>query len=282
MDLKKLESCIQLVRKLPPGKLEQNINAISNLIYEEDDLLNAFLQKIENPIVISSDDSLGEFIKCEYNRDGDSYRSPHSNLYFPEAESGAKFPSPELRELEIKLNKIFSIYSRAYYSNTAISSVYLWEIGEEIKDGFVVVVLIKNEVKDKKKIDSGIWDSTNFVQVTFKHGENNSLIAEYKLTTTISLMMNFEHRICGKVTLSGGVTKQMIREIPIKTHLDEHTHVESIGNLIEDMENNLRNVMEEIYIKKSKEIIDTARFSPVEGKPNMEQASKIKEMFHGK
>jgi len=72
MERKKLESTIKIIRNLPINKLEQNINAITNLIYEEDDLLNSFLQKIDNPLSISKEE--GGFIKCEYNRDGDSYR----------------------------------------------------------------------------------------------------------------------------------------------------------------------------------------------------------------
>jgi hypothetical protein len=72
MDQQKLESCIKLMRNLPINKLENNINAITNLIYDEDEVLNSFLQKIDNPLLIAKED--GEFIKCEYNRDGDSYR----------------------------------------------------------------------------------------------------------------------------------------------------------------------------------------------------------------
>jgi hypothetical protein len=53
-----------------------------------------------------------------------------------------------------------------------------------------------------------------------------------------------------------------------------------IGTLIEDLENNLRNVIEEVYVKKSKEIIDTARFNPVLGKPSVDQANKLKEVLN--
>lgn len=74
MDNKKLESCISLIRKLPIYKLEQNINAVSNIIYDEDELLLTFLQKIDNPLQVCTDDIQGEFIKSEFNRDGDSYR----------------------------------------------------------------------------------------------------------------------------------------------------------------------------------------------------------------
>jgi hypothetical protein len=71
MDNKKLEHCIQLIRRLPPGKIEQNINAISNIIYDEDELLNAFLQKVDTPSTVNQEHS---FLMCEYNRDGDAYR----------------------------------------------------------------------------------------------------------------------------------------------------------------------------------------------------------------
>ena len=44
-----------------------------------------------------------EFLLCEYNKDGDSYRSPWTNTYFPPIvpEAGEEdiepiFPSPEL------------------------------------------------------------------------------------------------------------------------------------------------------------------------------------------
>jgi hypothetical protein len=74
MDLKKLENCIQVIRCLNPGKLEQNVNALSNLIYEEDDLLNAFLQKVDMPCSVYQGKETNPFLLCEYNREGDSYR----------------------------------------------------------------------------------------------------------------------------------------------------------------------------------------------------------------
>jgi len=43
----------------------------------------------------------------------------------------------------------------------------------------------------------------------------------------------------------------------------------------------LRSKIEERNIKKSKEIIDSSRFSPVIGKPNIEGAAKLKGVFMG-
>jgi len=47
---------------------------MTNLIYDDDDLLNSFLQSVDKPSEISKEDKKGEFLKCEYNREGDSYR----------------------------------------------------------------------------------------------------------------------------------------------------------------------------------------------------------------
>lgn len=43
-----------------------------------------------------------EYLKCEYNRDGEAYRSPWSNKYFPEdsVSPDANYPSSELLQLE--------------------------------------------------------------------------------------------------------------------------------------------------------------------------------------
>mgnify|MGYP006879941033 CR=1 FL=1 len=57
------------------------------------------------------------------------------------------------------------------------------------------------------------------------------------------------------------------------------SHLSTIGELIEDTETDLRGKIEERNIKKSKEIVDTCRFSPVIGKPNIEGANKLKEVF---
>lgn len=271
----KIQNCVQLVRKLPYSNIDDNIVAISNLVYEDDDLLNEFLQKVDSRIEICKEE--GEFLQCEHNRDGDSYRSPITNKYYPEVEDG-RYPSKSLRELEVKLNKAFNAYCRAYYSNSTISSVYCWELGEAIEEGFAVAVMIKNLVNLEKAVDSGVWESSNVVNVSFSK-EGDQITALYKLTSTVVLQMSFVHNVCGKVALSGTVAKQVQESHVSKAFLNEDFHIQNIGNMIEDCENNLRNSIEEIYVKKSKEIIDTARYSPVLGKPNIDQASKLKDVF---
>ena len=61
-----------------------------------------------------------EFLQCEYNKDGDSYRSPWSNEYYPaivveEGEEQPVYPSEQLLVLEKKANEVFARYAKMYY-----------------------------------------------------------------------------------------------------------------------------------------------------------------------
>lgn len=271
-----IKECIQLNQILPVSQIDSNIDAISTVIYENDDLLNEFLQKVDNRTQISNDDPKGEFIKCEQNRDGDSYRSPISNQYFPPTDD-AKYPSKPLRDLEEKLNKMFHQYAKAYYSSTAHVSCYCWDLGEQVSEGFGAAVLIKNAINHEKDINTGVWDSSNIVTVTFEE-EGGKIKAKYSLITTVSLSMGFTSKICGSVSLSGSIARSAHTAKVVKNYIED-SHVENIGVLIEDLESNIRNTIDTIYVMKSKEIVDTARYNPTLGKPGIEQAQALKMAF---
>lgn len=55
---------------------------------------------------VETSDPNGPFLKTEFNRDGDSYRSPLSNKYFPESEG--YLPQGELRRIEEIGNVLFA------------------------------------------------------------------------------------------------------------------------------------------------------------------------------
>ena len=76
-------------------------------------------------IEVEMDTTTGKpFLKHEYNRDGDSYRSPWSNTYFPASPNATLFPSKHLLRLEKKANEVFATYVQLYY-DYATSSVYV-------------------------------------------------------------------------------------------------------------------------------------------------------------
>jgi capping protein (actin filament) muscle Z-line, beta len=124
------------MRRLPPNKIEQNLSGLLNLIPEETDEL---LQRIDQPLAEDVDKSTGKrFLLCDYNRDGDSYRSPWSNSYQPPLDDGF-LPSEKLRAMEIEANELFDAYRELYFESGSISSVYLWDLDR----GFAGCYLIK-------------------------------------------------------------------------------------------------------------------------------------------
>ena len=155
-----LDSLLDLLRRLPPTRIEQNVNALCDLCPDyTDDLLG----NVDQPLKVLRDEEKGrEFLGCDYNRDGNSFRcagskmtgtishrffnsSPWSNKYIPSSSSGPS-PSPKLRQIESSLNAAFDTYREMYFEG-GVSSAYLWDLEEEREQGkemsFAGVVLLK-------------------------------------------------------------------------------------------------------------------------------------------
>ena len=122
-----MESALDLMRRLPPQNVQANLSGLVDLA---PDMTEEFLSRIDQPLVVAHDAvAQRSFLLCDYNRDMDSYRSPWSNVYFPELADGDT-PSPRLRTLEAHANEVFDAYREQYYEG-GVSSVYLWELDEE-------------------------------------------------------------------------------------------------------------------------------------------------------
>lgn len=81
------------------------------LVENEDDQ-DEIAQKIDQPLETIDDNGV-PFLKCEYNRDGDSWRSPFSNQYFPplpEDVDDAFFPTGRLLDMEKRSNDLLREY----------------------------------------------------------------------------------------------------------------------------------------------------------------------------
>lgn len=111
---------LSLMRRLPPNKVEQNVNALLNLLPDDQDEL---LQRIDQALEVETDTDTGKsFICCDYNRDGDSHRSPWSNKYFPPL-SDAFGPSEKLRAMEVDFNLLFDNYRYVYHRFFLITTI---------------------------------------------------------------------------------------------------------------------------------------------------------------
>ena len=67
-----LDSMLDLMRRLPPTNVEENVDTLVNICPEyADDLLGS----VDQPLQLKIDRESGrEYLACDYNRDGESYR----------------------------------------------------------------------------------------------------------------------------------------------------------------------------------------------------------------
>lgn len=234
---------------MPPNKVEQNLSGLLNLLPEEQEEL---LQRIDQPLQVETDPENGKlYIVCDYNRDGDSHRSPWSNNYYPTIDDGF-FPNDKLRQLETEFNILFDTYRELYY-DSGTSSVYLWELD----NGFAASFLIKKGATGGKLVKEGSWDSIHVLEAT---EENEGNKANYKLTTTVMLYMGVDSEMVGTTNLAGSLTRQTEMTSVVD---DDKTHVANMGRMVEDMETDMRNNLHDLYIAKTSQIVNAIR-SPAE------------------
>ncbi|SMN21143.1 similar to Saccharomyces cerevisiae YIL034C CAP2 Beta subunit of the capping protein (CP) heterodimer (Cap1p and Cap2p) [Maudiozyma saulgeensis] len=242
----KYDSALDLLRRLDPTKLKTNLQ---NLISLEPSMAEDLLSSIDLPLTIKQDPKASnrEFLCCDYNRDMDSHRSPWSNDYYPQLTADdlaeSPFPSEKLRELEIICNDSFDVYRDLYYEG-GVSSVYLWDLDEE--SDFAGVVLFK-----KSNSSSSNWDSIHVIEVTNSgNGDYN-----YKVTTTIILQL--DSNATSELKLSGNLTRQTERDFRVDTNKEDQlriAHITNLGTLIEDIESQMRDMLETVYFEKTRDI----------------------------
>lgn len=124
-----------LLRRLNPRDTKANVQAIASIV---PDLTEDLLSSVDQPLEIRQcPQSNRDYLLCDYNRDGDSYRSPWSNEFDPPLDDGT-VPSERVRKLEVASNEAFDVYRELYYEG-GVGSVYFWDLD----DGFAGVVLLK-------------------------------------------------------------------------------------------------------------------------------------------
>ena len=69
---KQLDCALDLMRRLPPSKVEKQL---SDVIDIAPGLTEDLLASVDQPLKVARDKADGkEYLLCDYNRDGDSYR----------------------------------------------------------------------------------------------------------------------------------------------------------------------------------------------------------------
>jgi len=258
-----VDSMLDLMRRLPPTHVEENV---ASLVAMCPDYADDLLGSVDQPLKVMTDRATGkEYLICDYNRDGESYRSPWSNEYDPPLEDGT-VPSVKLRKLEITANEAFDTYREMYYEG-GVSSVFLWDLED---GGFAGVVLLKKVLNATSSTEpSGSWDSIHVFE-TAERGRQ----AHYKLTSTIMLQMTDRSvstssananahsrdeksadtgaKTEGEVILSGSMTRQSEQDFPLQ---DQASHISNVGRMIEEMEIKMRNQLQEVYFGKTRDVV---------------------------
>ncbi|KAK5254536.1 F-actin-capping protein subunit beta [Cryomyces antarcticus] len=101
------DSALDLLRRLNPKHTSRNLNLICDLV---PDLTEGLLSSVDQPLEVRPCKKTGrDYLLCDYNRDGDSWRSPWSNEFDPPV-SDAELPSERVRKMEIRANEAFDVY----------------------------------------------------------------------------------------------------------------------------------------------------------------------------
>ena len=247
-DAKRIHSALNIMRRMPPPKIPFNVSALVNLMPDETEEL---LQRIDQPLRLARGSDGKLFALCDYNRDGDSYRSPWTNTYEPPLEDGFK-PSARLRDIEQRANLVFDTYRALYYEG-GCSSVYVWDL--ETDDGaFAACFVIKKEIiEPQRRVSDGTWDSIHVIEVKPLAGGK----AAYKVVTTIILQMRTSKGNAGDVLLSGSFTRQAKDKVLEVAGDDDH--VINMGKIIEEIEISVRGEIEGLYLMKTREIVNNVR-----------------------
>uniref|UniRef100_A0A914E5D0 F-actin-capping protein subunit beta n=1 Tax=Acrobeloides nanus TaxID=290746 RepID=A0A914E5D0_9BILA len=238
-----LDCGLDLMRRLPPQQCEKHLTDLIDLAPQ---LCEDLLSSVDQPLKVAKDKETGrEYLLCDYNRDGDSYRSPWSNTYDPPLEDGAT-PSDKLRKLEIDANAAFEAYRDMYFEG-GVSSVYFWDL----EYGFAGVVLIKKN-SDGSRAIKGCWDSIHVIEIR----EKTPRQSHYKLTSTIMLWLQTDNDSTGTMNIGGSLTRQVEQDCPVN---EQNPHLVNIGKMIEELESKMRSMLNDVYFGKTRQIVGDLR-----------------------
>lgn len=97
----------------------------------------------------------------------------------------------------------------------------------------------------------GAWDSIHVFEAI-----DRARTAHYKLTSTVILHLSTGNEALGEMDLSGNMTRQIEQDMPVE---DDTSHIANIGKLVEDMELKMRNLLQEVYFGKAKDVVGDLR-----------------------
>lgn len=98
----------------------------------------------------------------------------------------------------------------------------------------------------------GVWDSIHVFEA-IERGRTT----HYKLTSTVILSLAAsKSATSGELDLSGNMTRQVEQDLPVD---GDDSHIANVGRLVEDMEIKMRNLLQEVYFGKARDVVGDLR-----------------------
>lgn len=97
----------------------------------------------------------------------------------------------------------------------------------------------------------GVWDSIHVFEASERGRTTN-----YRLTSTVILSLSSSTNVLGELDLSGNMTRQVEQDLPAES---DESHIANIGRIVEDMELKMRNLLQEVYFGKAKDVVGDLR-----------------------
>eukprot|EP01068_Selenidium_serpulae_P006987 Selendium_serpulae@DN4572_c2_g1_i2.p1 len=264
--LEDVHAAVNILRRSDPRFRAETLHAIGTL---NSDMNDQLLDFVERPLEVMWDPEAAKyFIASDYNRDGDSYRSPWTNNYYPNTEGSTDFgfPAEFIRQTEELYNSVFDEYRQTYFEG-GVSSVYLWDVQG---GGFSGAFLVKKEMETLTDLDGGSWHGIHIIEVT-----PASSHVVYKLNSTVLTTFR-QSRSTGDTTMGATLTRQaeqhrkltdgtaggLLNRSPQQqssAQTAQTPHLVFVGRMIEEMESMLSKSFEQIYIAKTRELVGGVR-----------------------
>lgn len=96
-----------------------------------------------------------------------------------------------------------------------------------------------------------MWDSIHVFEA-IERGRTT----HYKLTSTVILSLSTADGAVGDVDLSGNMTRQVEQDLAVD---GDESHIANVGRLVEDMELKMRNLLQDVYFGKAKDVVGDLR-----------------------
>jgi capping protein beta len=113
---------------------------------------------------------------------------------------------------------------------------------------------------------SGSWDSIHVFDA-----QDRARTSHYKLTSTVILSLGTDSETLGGLDLSGNMVRQVEADMAVE---DDTSHVANIGKMVEDMELKMRNLLQEVYFGKAKDVVGDLRSIPSLSQTNRDRATQ--------